>query len=94
MDALPGLWSLSPIGLALGIIATLYWALVTGRLITKSSHEREIGIYQAIIERDGDTIKTQGEQITSLLSVGNTVQAVLRAAGPSVDEDTIPGGDR
>lgn len=87
---LPGLWSLTPIGALIGVLVLQYYLLSTGRLITKSSHEREIGIYQEQKSVDQETIKTQSEQLTSLLSVGRTVQAVLRHAGPDIDEDTSP----
>lgn len=50
MDALPGLWSLTPIGALLGGIVLFYWLLATGRIITKGSHEREI----ALVRERGD----------------------------------------
>lgn len=42
MIELPGIWSLSPLGALLGAIIVLYWLLATGRLIPRSSHEREL----------------------------------------------------
>lgn len=44
MTELPGLWSLSPIGGMLGMIVLFYWMLATGRIITRSSHERELTV--------------------------------------------------
>lgn len=88
MDTLPGIWSLTPIGGMIGMLALLYWLLVTGRLVTKSTHEREIGIYKEVRENDKETIREQRTQITSLLEVGHTVQAVIKAAGPPLDETT------
>ncbi|QRI45078.1 membrane protein [Microbacterium phage Shocker] len=90
MEALPGLWSLTPIGGMIGMIVLLYWLLVTGRLITKATHEREISIYRETRENDKETITEQRKQITSLLEVGHTVQAVIKAAGPPLD-DTAGG---
>lgn len=91
MDTIfPGLWGLSPIGFGIGVIALFYYLLATGRLITKSSHEREIEIYRAILINKDKTIDALTAQVASLMSVGRTVQAVLRSAGPDVDEDTDP----
>lgn len=42
MDVLPGVWSLSPLGALIGAVVILYWMLGTGRLIPRSSHEREL----------------------------------------------------
>lgn len=42
MTDLPGLWSLSPIGALLGGIILFYWMLASGKIITRSSHEREL----------------------------------------------------
>jgi len=90
---LPGIWGLSPLAGMIGMVVIVYWMLLTGRLITRSSHEREIGIYKEQILVKDKTIEKQTNQITSLLSVGQTMQAVLRSAGPVVDENTEqPGG--
>jgi len=43
MPELPGLWSLTPLGGMLGMVVILYWLLATGRLISRSAHERELG---------------------------------------------------
>ena len=88
MEALPGLWSLSPLAALVGVLVLAYWLIATGRLVPKSSHDREVAIYVRIIETNDKTIATQQEQITSLLEVGTTVQAFLRSAGPPVDEIT------
>lgn len=89
---LPGLWGLTPIAGMLGMIVLLYVWLTTGRLVTKSSHEREVGLLKEVIEFQQKTIDKQSAQLDSLMSVGKTVQAVLRSAGPEVDEDTAPVG--
>ena len=86
MEALPGLWSLSPLAALVGVLVWLMLAVSSGRFIPKSSHDREIAIYAGIIENKDKTIAVQQEQITSLLEVGTTVQAFLRSAGPPVDE--------
>lgn len=88
MEALPGFWSLTPIGGMLGMLAILYWLLATGRLVTKSSHEREIGILNTIVSRQDTTIEVQQDQIQSLTEVGKTMEAVLKSAGPPVAAPT------
>ena len=88
MEALPGLWSLTPIGGMIGMLVLLYWLLVTGRLITKASHEREINIYREVHDNDKDSIQELRGQVTSLLEVGHTVQAVIKAAGPPLNDTT------
>lgn len=52
-DVLPGLWSLSPIGALIGAIVLFYWMLSTGRIIPKSSHDREL----AVANKRGDEWK-------------------------------------
>lgn len=42
MDFLPGVWGLTPIGGVVGMTITFYWLLGSGRLIPRSSHEREM----------------------------------------------------
>lgn len=42
IDVLPGLWSLSPLAALVGVIVTLFLLLAYGKLITKSSLEREL----------------------------------------------------
>lgn len=86
--ALPGLWSLAPFPALLGVLVFLILALSRGWIIPKSSHEREVAIYKGIVENKDKTIESLQAQNTSLLEVGRTVQAVLRSAGPSVDEST------
>jgi hypothetical protein len=44
MIELTGIWSLSPLGGMLGMIVLFYWLLATGRIITRSSHERELRV--------------------------------------------------
>jgi len=87
---LPGIWGLTPLAALTGVITLLYWLLATGRLITKGSHEREIGIYKDQVDALIRSNAAKDNQINSLMSVGRTVQAVLRGAGPDVVEDTEP----
>lgn len=88
MEALPGLWSLSPLAALVGVfVLGIYW-LAKGVFIPKVTHEAHISILQGVIDNQADTITEQRGQITSLLEVGKTVQAVLKAAGPPVDETT------
>lgn len=39
---LPGIWNLTPYGAILGMVVILYWLIVTGRLVPRSTHEREL----------------------------------------------------
>lgn len=99
MDALPGLWSLTPIGGIVGVIVVLYWLLATGRLITRSSHEREL----AQSNKRGDewketaldgrkTISAQSSQITMLTQANQITEHLFRTANPQLMGDTIPQG--
>ena len=102
MEALPGLWSLTPIGGMLGMIALFYWLLATGRLITRASHEREI----AIVSKRGDEWKETAietrtvnvevrKQNGQLIEANRIVESFLRAASPGsiVDSITRPGAN-
>src|SRR5690606_33129684 len=43
MEEIPlGLWELAPIPALIGAVMALYWLLATGRLVPRSSHEREL----------------------------------------------------
>lgn len=97
---LPGLWSLTPIGFGIGVVALFYLLLATGRLIPKSSHEREL----ATANKRGDEWKETAldsrklnreitRQNTELLEGSRTVRAVLRSTQPDLDESTTPGGE-
>lgn len=88
MEALPGLWSLTPIGALIGLLVLgIYW-LVKGEFIPRKTHEREVQIYKDLLVNKDATIVMQTGQIGQLLTVVDTVQGVLRYAGP--DEDTAP----
>lgn len=97
MPELPGLWSLSPIGALLGVIALFYWLLATGRLITRSSHEREL----AQANKRGDewketaldgrkVITEQSSQIGKLVDGSRIAEHFFRSANPDSMADTIP----
>ena len=64
MDAfeLPGLWSLTPLGGMLGMLATLYWLFATGRIITRTSHERELEIVKASAEVTISAERKRGDE--------------------------------
>lgn len=42
MELIPGVWDVAPISGIVGLLLILYWLLATGRLIPRSSHEREL----------------------------------------------------
>ena len=95
MIELPSLWSLSPIGGMLGMLAVLYWLIASGRLIAKSTHDQQL---KAAIERgnehkdaaelwQGVALKAMGQQDILVESTRATA-AVLKAAAPEgVDFD-------
>lgn len=88
MEALPGLWSLSPLAALIGVLVLMFFWVSSGRYVPKATHDAHIAILQGTIDNQQETITEQRGQITSLLEVGKTVQAVLKAAGPPVDETT------
>lgn len=91
MDAaLPVLWELSPIAALVGLLSFLVLSVARGTLIPRSSHEREITIYVATLENKDKIIEAQQAQITALLEVGKTVEAVLKSAG--TDLKNLTGG--
>lgn len=51
MDALPGLWSLTPIGALVGIVVLCFWLLATGRVMTRSQHDEIVALWKAAAER-------------------------------------------
>lgn len=70
MAELPGLWSLTPIGGMLGMIVLFYWLLATGRMITRASHERELGVMSSRGDEWKETAK-QYEAVTTALTEQN-----------------------
>lgn len=102
MIDLPGLWSLSPAGFGLGVVAVFYWLLATGRLIPRSSHEREL----AVSNKRGDEWKETAleyrevnaeirKQNGELIEGAKTSTHFYRALTPPAYvpyEDTQPGG--
>lgn len=82
MDALPGIWSLTPIGALIGAIVFAYWGLLTGRIITKTSHEREL----TVANKRGDEWKE-----TALDQ--RTVNAEIRAQNMLLIEATRTSAD-
>ena len=95
---LPGLWSLSPIGFGLGVIAVVYWLLITGRLVPRASHVREM----ATEAKRGDEWKETAhsyrdanvlllEQNGGLIKANTVVEAFLRAADKQGDTEQFGG---
>ena len=90
MEALPGLWSLSPLAALVGVLVLGIFWLARGTFVPRVSHEREIGIYKEVIANKDATIDKLTDQNGRLLAVVDTVQGVLRYA--QIDEDTAPAG--
>lgn len=99
MIELPGLWSLAPIPALLGVVALFYWLLASGRLIPRSSHERELAVQKirgdewketALEERR--TRKVVEDQNTKLVRANQVVEQLIRSSGPDFSTTTQGGG--
>lgn len=88
MEALPGLWSLTPLGALLGVLVFAFFKVSNGDYIPKKTYDAHIAILQSTIDNKDATIAKQTDQIGQLLTVVDTVQGVLRYADP--DETTGP----
>jgi len=88
MEALPGLWSLSPLAALVAVLVLGINWIAKGTFIPRVSHEREIAIYKEVLANKDATILSLTDQNGRLLAVVDTVQGVLRYADP--DEDTAP----
>jgi len=76
MPDLPGLWSLSPLGALLGVLVLSYWLLVSGRLVSRNSHEREL----AMSNKRGDEWKETALSGRSLIEAQkNQINALIEA---------------
>ena len=98
MPELPGLWSLTPIGGMIGMLVILFWMLATGRLITKSSHERELGLANTRANEWKDAHARSEDARAVALDQNSALLAGVRIADkfykdflpPQPDERTIP----
>lgn len=101
--ALPGLWSLTPIGALLGMLVFLFLGLARGWVIPKVSHERELAAankrgdeWKETADLRGKLISEQSAQITTLVEATKTPAeffgTVMRdGGGRSVAETNTPG---
>lgn len=56
MDAaLPGLWSLSPIGAVIGMVVLIFLGLTTGRLYTRGQHDQIVELYKQLASEAKET---------------------------------------
>lgn len=95
MDALPGLWGLTPIGFGLGVSAFVVIAVLRGSLIPRVTHEREINAERdrgnewresyLASQKSVDVLLSQNSE---LMEGARTVKAVVNAAAPPLDEST------
>jgi len=99
MESLPGIWSLSPLGALIGVVILVYWLLASGRLIPKSSHERELAVQKtrgdewketALEERR--TRRVIEQQNSSLIEQLGVVKQLIQASAPSLGDTTQGGG--
>jgi len=86
---LPGLWSLSPLAALVGVLVLQFWMMATGRLITKSSHERELQIKQfqvddwkEIAKEERATNAIHLEQKSKLIEAATIASAFFKAQTP------------
>lgn len=77
---LPGLWSLTPLGALLLVLVVIFWLIGTGRLITLTSHLRELGLereraeeWKEAAKAKDAVVEAQGAQITQLILSGRTL---------------------
>lgn len=96
MPELPGLWSLTPIGALLLVIVLFYWMLATGRVITRSSHERELALANKRGDEWKDTaldgraiITKQAAQIDALVESNRIADHFFNSAGKGGDRDVV-----
>jgi hypothetical protein len=96
---LPGLWSLSPIGFALGVVALVYWLLVTGRLIPKSTHEALVGSernraneWRASSDKFEQVNTEIRKQNGSLIEANRVVESFLKASSNHLGDTQETGG--
>lgn len=89
------IWSLTPVGFAIGVVVLVYILIATGRLIPKSSHERELE--QA--NRRGDEWKETANDLRAvnaeirkqngqLLDANVATESFFRAVSPGNLTDT------
>lgn len=99
MDGITGIWSLTPLGFGLGVVVVVYLLRITGKLIPKSTHERELATHKmrgdewketALEHRKvNEILRTQNGD---LIHANKVVEQLLRSAGPNLGETTQGGG--
>jgi len=70
LEALPGLWSLTPIGGFLGVVALVFIGLSTGMLYTRRSHLEVVGLLKdalKVAETSRDTWKAAYDETSTQL---------------------------
>lgn len=99
MIELPGLWSLTPLGALLGVLVLFYWLTASGRLIPKSSHERELAAanhrgdeWKATALEYRSVLDRKEQQVSTLIESGAVIQDVLREASPRPGTTEPSGG--
>lgn len=97
MDVLPGVWSLSPLAALVGSIVLVGWLIYTGRLIPKTSHERELAQQKERADdwkataKDYEATNTEIRAQNRLLIQSNEITAYFfKAVSPHIG-DTLEG---
>lgn len=101
--ALPGLWSLTPIGALIGVLIYISLSMSRGAWVPRASHEREIAAankrgdeWKETADLRGKLISEQSAQITTLVEATKTPAeffgTVMRdGGGKRVAETNTPG---
>lgn len=87
---------MTPIGALIGVLVLLFWLIATGRLIPKSSHERELGSvmktaedWREIAEKQQELNLIHMEQKTKLIEATTAASAFFRAHTPKPEVPNV-----
>lgn len=93
MEALPGIWSLTPLGGLVGLLILMWWLLATGRLIPRTSHEREMGYMKKRGDEWKETameerkVKTEAlQQNSALIEANRTAAKFFGDVTPTIED--------
>lgn len=97
MEVFPGLWSLSPLGGLIGMLVVFFLLLATGKIITKSSHERELAQADKRGDEWKETVMAERSvnqeirrQNTLLIESGRTARKFFAEASIDIEDTGDP----
>lgn len=92
IPALPGLWSLTPLGAVVVLLVLNWWMLNGGRLYTKGSHGEIVSLHKqryeaqmAILEKKDATIDALTEQNRDLIKSNSIIDDFFKKADAVLD---------